>query len=88
MSIRGVRTGLLGALVNPLNLIECLTLPLLVRCCRLADELAASAMTRGLDAPGRLVPSAGPIGLGGYAWLALAVMAAAAGFMPVNWTAL
>ena len=89
MSIRGIRAGVLGVILNPINLFEYLTLPLLVRCCRLADELAASAMTRGLDAPGRLVPAAPPIGLGGYLWLAGIAMAVTAEFVPLSvWMAL
>lgn len=36
---------------NPLRVAEELLLPLLVRSARLADELAASALTRGIEAP-------------------------------------
>jgi energy-coupling factor transport system permease protein len=85
MSIRGIRVGLPGFFVNPIDLFEYLTLPMLVRCCRLADELAASAMTRGLDAPERLSPPAPPLGLGGYLWLAGIAMAVTVGFVPMAW---
>lgn len=54
MAVRGVRTGLYGLLTRPLKQVEYILLPLMMRATRLADELSASAMTRGVEAPGSL----------------------------------
>ena len=46
MRIRGI--GGLGALRNPVTLLECRVVPLLMSLVRIGDELSAAALTRGL----------------------------------------
>lgn len=50
--LRGVALSFLGFLRQPQLTLECALVPLLMRSLKIADELAASAATRGIDHPG------------------------------------
>ena len=49
MKIRGIRLGI----GHPIRSMEYLLVPLLMRTLKISDELSASAMTRGIDYPGK-----------------------------------
>ena len=51
MKIRNINTSLTGFILHPVKNIEYLLIPLLIRSYKIADELAASAMVRGIDSP-------------------------------------
>ena len=51
MKIRNINTSFRGFMFQPAKSIEYLLVPLLIRSYKIADELAASAMVRGLDSP-------------------------------------
>ncbi len=51
MRNRGL-TGAARLLRHPLNSLECVLVPLLLRCLQLADQLSQSAVARGAEAPG------------------------------------
>jgi len=78
MAVRGVRTGLHGLFTQPLRQVEYVLLPFMVRATRLADELSASAMTRGLEAPDSLRRTLPPLGVTDWLLLAWAVAGLAA----------
>ncbi|NTV63423.1 MAG: energy-coupling factor transporter transmembrane protein EcfT, partial [Oscillochloris sp.] len=50
--LRGVSLTVFGFLRQPRLTLECALVPLLMRSLRIADELAASAATRGIEHPG------------------------------------
>jgi energy-coupling factor transporter transmembrane protein EcfT len=49
MSLRGISDTFLKRLLHPLATIEYILIPLLMRCLKVTDELAASGSTRGLE---------------------------------------
>lgn len=49
MRMRGIDTSLLGIAAHPLLTVEHVLVPLLMRCLKVADELAASAVSRGIE---------------------------------------
>ncbi|NTW02203.1 MAG: energy-coupling factor transporter transmembrane protein EcfT, partial [Oscillochloris sp.] len=49
--LRGVSVSFFGFLRNPQLTLECALVPLLMRSLKIADELAASAVTRGIEYP-------------------------------------
>ncbi len=51
MSMRGISASFGGFLKNPVKTTECVYVPMLTSAARLADELAAAAVTRGIDNP-------------------------------------
>jgi energy-coupling factor transporter transmembrane protein EcfT len=51
--LRGVSLTFFGFLKNPQLTLECAMVPLLMRSLKIADELAASAATRGIEHPGQ-----------------------------------
>ena len=53
MKLRGIKTGFIPLIKHPIKQIEYILIPLLIRASDLSDELAASAMTRGIDSPNR-----------------------------------
>lgn len=53
MKLRGISFSLLGCLRQPLRMLEYICIPLLMRCLKVADELAASATTRGIEHRGK-----------------------------------
>lgn len=52
MKLRGVDISAKNILTKPVRTLEYTIVPLLLRSMKVSDELAASAMTRGLDRPG------------------------------------
>ena len=53
MAFRGISFSPLCFIKNPGAVIDALYLPILVTACKSADELAASAITRGIENPGQ-----------------------------------
>lgn len=53
MSLRGITLSPVSFIKNPELVIDALYLPLLVTASKTADELSASAITRGIENPGR-----------------------------------
>lgn len=51
MKIRNINTSFIGFIFHPVKSIEYFLVPLLIRSYKIADELAASAMVRGIDNP-------------------------------------
>ncbi|NCC30414.1 MAG: energy-coupling factor transporter transmembrane protein EcfT [Chloroflexia bacterium] len=51
--LRGVSMSIFGLLRRPRLTLECALVPLLMRSLKIADELAASAATRGIEHPGK-----------------------------------
>jgi energy-coupling factor transporter transmembrane protein EcfT len=51
MKLRNLEISLKGCLLRPVQMVECLFVPLLMRCLKMADELSMSAMTRGIESP-------------------------------------
>lgn len=49
MSIRGVSDTFWKRIIHPLSTIEYILIPLLMRCLKVTDELAASGTTRGME---------------------------------------
>jgi energy-coupling factor transport system permease protein len=49
MKMRGLNTSLTGMLLHPMTAIENFMIPLLIRSGKLADELSAAALCKGLD---------------------------------------
>ena len=49
MSIRGISDTFLGRVLHPISTVEYILIPLLMRCLKVTDELAASGTTRGLE---------------------------------------
>ena len=49
MKLRGIGPSCQNVLLNPVKTIEYSLVPLIIRCMTIADELAVSSMTRGLD---------------------------------------
>ncbi len=49
MRLRGIGINAKNIMLHPLKTIEYSIVPLVIRCMTIADELSASAMTRGLD---------------------------------------
>lgn len=52
MRLRGLQPTVIGFYRHPLLTLEYLSVPLLMRSLKIADELSASALTRGIDATG------------------------------------
>ena len=53
MSIRGLCDTFLKRILHPVATMEYILIPLLMRCLKVTDELAASGTTRGLELEGR-----------------------------------
>ena len=53
MDIRGIGDTVWKQLIHPLATIEYILIPLLMRCLKVTDELAASGTTRGLELEGK-----------------------------------
>lgn len=75
MSLRGLRPGA-GMLARPLQSLEYILVPLLASCSRIADDLSASALVRGLGGPNRPTSIARiGFGLGDLLiWLVIAIL--------------
>ncbi|MDO4281319.1 MAG: energy-coupling factor transporter transmembrane component T [Peptococcaceae bacterium] len=81
MDIRGLSDTLAKRVLHPLQTVEYILIPLLMRCLKVTDELAASGATRGLE---RQVTrhALDEVRLGWQEWL---VMGVAAGFLAGLW---
>jgi energy-coupling factor transport system permease protein len=53
MKLRGIRLNLRNLLSRPLTLLECILVPMMLRCANIAEELSAAAVTRGIECEGR-----------------------------------
>ncbi|SKC72481.1 energy-coupling factor transporter transmembrane component T [Maledivibacter halophilus] len=51
MNIRGISSSFLGFLVHPIMTIEYIYVPMMISASKIADELSAAAITRGIDNP-------------------------------------
>lgn len=49
MKMRGIDTSFAGVVSHPLQALEHILVPMLMRCLKVADELAASATSRGIE---------------------------------------
>lgn len=56
MKIRGIDVSVIGFIHNPVKVIEYTIVPLLIRSFKISDELAASAMVRGIDSGHKKTP--------------------------------
>jgi energy-coupling factor transport system permease protein len=53
MRLRGIGLSARNIFTRPLAVLECVFVPMIMRCAALADELAAAAVCRGIDGEGR-----------------------------------
>ena len=53
MKVRGLAPSLRNLVSKPALMFESAVVPVLLRCAKIADELAAAAVARGIDRPGR-----------------------------------
>lgn len=53
MKMRNIELSVRGLLLHPLKSMEYVMVPLLLRSVKVADEIAAAALTRGIDRPNR-----------------------------------
>jgi energy-coupling factor transport system permease protein len=49
MRLRGIGLTAKNILTRPLSVMECVFVPLIMRCAQIADELSAAAVVRGID---------------------------------------
>jgi energy-coupling factor transport system permease protein len=53
MKLRGIGLNLKNILTRPLTLLECVLIPMMLRCANIAEELSAAAVVRGIESEGR-----------------------------------
>jgi energy-coupling factor transport system permease protein len=53
MKLRGVGFTPKNIFTRPLTLLECVLIPMMLRCANIAEELSAAAVTRGIESEGR-----------------------------------
>lgn len=53
MKMRGIYSGFTGIVRSPIKSLEYVTVPLLIRCVKITDELSISAIVRGIEYPGK-----------------------------------
>lgn len=53
MRVRGLALSLKNLVSKPALMFESAVVPVMLRCAKIADELAAAAVARGIDRPGR-----------------------------------
>ena len=53
MRVRGLALSLKNLVSKPALMFESVVVPVMLRCAKIADELAAAAVARGIDRPGR-----------------------------------
>ena len=53
MRVRGLALSLKNLVLKPALMLESAVVPVMLRCAKIADELAAAAVARGIDRPGR-----------------------------------
>lgn len=51
MNMRGISVSFKGFIKNPLQIMECVYVPMMLSAAKIADELSAAAVTRGIDNP-------------------------------------
>lgn len=74
MRLRGLGPSLRNIATKPTLMFESLVVPIMLRCAKIADELAAAAVARGIDRPGKKTPYNAPrFGLADAAALAAAL---------------
>ncbi len=56
MELRGIGLNFKNIILHPIKTFEYSFVPLIIRCMTIADELSASAMTRGLDLDTKRIP--------------------------------
>lgn len=71
MAIRGISDTYLKRIVHPVRTVEYILVPLLMRCLKVTDELAASGTTRGLELDTRR-EALNEVRMGTGDWLAIA----------------
>ncbi len=49
MKLRGIGLNIRNILTRPLTLIECIFVPIMLRCASIAEELSAASVARGID---------------------------------------
>jgi energy-coupling factor transport system permease protein len=52
MRLRGIGLSAGNALTRPLTVMECVLIPMMMRCATIAEELSAAAVTRGIESGG------------------------------------
>ena len=72
MAIRGISDTYLKRIVHPVRTVEYILVPLLMRCLKVTDELAASGTTRGLELDTRR-EALNEVRMGAGDWLAIAL---------------
>jgi energy-coupling factor transport system permease protein len=53
MRLRGIGLSAGNVLTRPLTVMECVLIPMMMRCATIAEELSAAAVTRGIEAGGK-----------------------------------
>ena len=53
MRVRGLAPSIKNLATKPVLMLESAVVPVMLRCAKIADELAAAAVARGIDRPGR-----------------------------------
>jgi energy-coupling factor transport system permease protein len=53
MRLRGIEISVGNVLTKPLTVMECVLIPMMMRCATIAEELSAAAVTRGIESGGR-----------------------------------
>ena len=53
MRLRGIGLTAKNILTRPLAVLECVFVPMIMRCAQIADELSAAAVVRGIDSTGK-----------------------------------
>ncbi|MDR2417564.1 MAG: energy-coupling factor transporter transmembrane protein EcfT [Treponema sp.] len=53
MRLRGIGISAGNVLTRPLTVMECVLIPMMMRCATIAEELSAAAVTRGIESGGR-----------------------------------
>jgi energy-coupling factor transport system permease protein len=53
MRLRGIGLSAGNVLTRPLTVMECVLIPMMMRCATIAEELSAAAVTRGIESDGR-----------------------------------
>jgi energy-coupling factor transport system permease protein len=53
MRLRGIGLSAANVLARPLTVMECVLIPMMMRCATIAEELSAAAVTRGIETGGQ-----------------------------------
>jgi energy-coupling factor transport system permease protein len=75
MRLRGIGVSAGNVLTRPLTVMECVLVPMMMRCATIAEELSAAAVTRGIESGGRRT-SINELRMRLRDWLIIAVFAA------------